>query len=412
MNSPSYYNQGEQSFNQPTNLFQRTEPKLNTVHGSQVPDIGLDLIMNKHSKQQSPKNLQFNNDSNISSRSSDQNSNLFGDDESDVSDSVSINQGIPSQYNKGFKQFQTNPNKYPNSDDESDESDLSKSPGPQMNYNNQPRFFNQEPQKPYVSEEEIINQKKELLYQFDRLEKRGLRIPKRYSINSDLDEMKADYEKLKREKETDSSVAFQRKMLMAAVSGTEFLNTKFDPFGIVLSGWSETVHDDIQNYDEIFEELHDKYGGASKMGPEVRLIMSLGGSAFMFHLTNKLMGNANVPDLMNVLKKNPDLMRNFANATMNSMNEQQTQQSQQQQQQSQQRNRGFNHDIPQQQQQRQNMKGPTNIDSILRDIETEDLDEKFDEMSMIDSDISDDSSINDLLTKKKNKKNNKRSLNI
>jgi hypothetical protein len=411
MNSPSYYNQGEQNFNSSTNLFQRTEPKLNVVHGSQVPDIGLDLIMNKHSKQQSPRNYNNNFTSdNISSRSSDQNSNLFGDDESDVSDNISINQGIPPTRAPvgNFNQFQSNPNRYPQSENSDDESDLSRSPGPQMNYNNQPRFFNQEPQKPYISEEEIINQKKELLYQFDRLEKRGLRIPKRYSINSDLEEMKADFEKLKREKETDSSVAFQRKMLMAAVSGTEFLNTKFDPFGIVLSGWSETVHDDIQNYDEIFEELHDKYGGASKMGPEVRLIMSLGGSAFMFHLTNKLMGNANVPDLMNVLKKNPDLMRNFANATMNSMNEQQPQQQQQQQ-----RNMGFNHNMQQpQQQQRQSMKGPTNIDDILNDIENQDLDDKIDEMSMIDSDMSDDSSINDLLTKKKNKKKNKRSLNI
>ena len=48
---------------------------------------------------------------------------------------------------------------------------------------------------------------------------------------------------------------------MAAVTGLEFLNNKFDPFSVNLDGWSESVNESIFDYDEIFEELYAKYGG-------------------------------------------------------------------------------------------------------------------------------------------------------
>ena len=38
-------------------------------------------------------------------------------------------------------------------------------------------------------------------------------------------------------------------MLMACVTGIEFLNGKFDPFDLKLDGWSESVHDGINDYD-------------------------------------------------------------------------------------------------------------------------------------------------------------------
>ena len=35
-------------------------------------------------------------------------------------------------------------------------------------------------------------------------------------------------------------------------------------------------------------ELAEKYGGDSEMAPEIRLLFTLAGSAFMFHLTNTM----------------------------------------------------------------------------------------------------------------------------
>ena len=72
-------------------------------------------------------------------------------------------------------------------------------------------------------------------------------------------------------------------MLMACITGVEFLNGKFDPFNIKLDGWSESMNEGINDYDEIFEELHEKYGGRADIAPEIKLMLMVGGSAFMFH---------------------------------------------------------------------------------------------------------------------------------
>lgn len=139
-----------------------------------------------------------------------------------------------------------------------------------------------------MSKAEAINVKRELLYQFDRLEKKGVRVPKKFTMASELDEMRAEYERLKKDREVDVSVQFQRRALMAFVSGVEFLNNRFDPFDAKLEGWSENVNDNIHDFDDVFEDLYDKYKGKGTMAPELKLMMSLSGSAFMFHLTNTM----------------------------------------------------------------------------------------------------------------------------
>ena len=106
---------------------------------------------------------------------------------------------------------------------------------------------------------------------------------------------------------------------MAIISGIEFLNNKFDPLSIKLNGWSENVMENITDYDEVFEELHDKYSSSVKMPPEIRLLMMVAGSGFMFHLTNSLFKSA-TPDLQDILRQNPDIMQNISQAAMKNMN--------------------------------------------------------------------------------------------
>lgn len=166
-----------------------------------------------------------------------------------------------------------------------------------------------------------MKEKKEILYQMDRLEAKGYRLPRKFSMQSDLEEMRSEYHRILREKEVDASVRFQRKMMMAAVTGLEFLNGRFDPFSVQLDGWSEQVHENITDYDDIFEELHEKYkSSGKKMAPELRLMMSLSGSAFMFHLTNSMFKQTQVPGVEQVLRSNPDLMKQFQNAAAQQMN--------------------------------------------------------------------------------------------
>jgi len=160
-----------------------------------------------------------------------------------------------------------------------------------------------------------INEKKEIIYQLDRLESKGFKVPFKFNMNSDFGEMKSEYNRIIREKELDGSVRFQQKMLMAFISGTEYMNSRYDPFTIKLDGWSEQVNENINDYDDIFEELHCKYKSTGKkMAPELRLFISLSGSAFMFHLTSRMFKEQPMPDVENVLKSDPELMKQFQNA--------------------------------------------------------------------------------------------------
>jgi hypothetical protein len=173
-----------------------------------------------------------------------------------------------------------------------------------------------EPQR--KSYEEIQREKQEILYELDRLQRQGFPPSKRYTMASTYEDMVYERNKLKKQRDIERSVRFARKGLMMFTSGIEFLNDKFDPFDIKLNGWSEKVMEDIHDYDEIFESLHEKYGEKVDMAPELKLLMALGGSAFMFHLTNSIF-KSNTPDLNDILKKNPDIMRSIQQASIQQM---------------------------------------------------------------------------------------------
>lgn len=169
-----------------------------------------------------------------------------------------------------------------------------------------------DPQQRIMNE---LNEKREIIYQLDRLESKGYKVPFKFNMNSDLEEMRNEYHRIVREKELDASVRFQQKMLMAFVSGTEYMNNRYDPFAIKLDGWSEQINENINDYDDIFEELHYKYkSSGKKMAPEMRLFISLSGSAFMFHLTSRMFKEQPLPNVENVLKSDPELMKHFQNA--------------------------------------------------------------------------------------------------
>ena len=171
------------------------------------------------------------------------------------------------------------------------------------------------------SKEEILREKFIYLKKLEELERRGVRLTQKYSMDSNLDEMKGEYEMLKEEKSRDNSKKFQAKMLMACVTGIEFLNNKFDPFNVKLDGWGENLHENVSDYDDVFGELHDKYKSKASLAPELKLMFMLGGSAVMTHMTNTMF-KSSIPGMDDVLKQNPELMREFTQAAANTMQEQ------------------------------------------------------------------------------------------
>jgi tetrahydromethanopterin S-methyltransferase subunit B len=168
------------------------------------------------------------------------------------------------------------------------------------------------------SKEEILKEKFTVLRKLEELETKGVHLSKHYTMDSSLDEMKGEYEHHISEKERKNSVQFQAKMLTTFITGIEFLNTKLNPFDIKLDGFSESINENIEDYDDIFSEIHEKYKGKVKMAPEIRLVFQLATAGMMVHMTNTLFKSA-MPNMDDMMRQNPDIMNTFSKAAMQSM---------------------------------------------------------------------------------------------
>ena len=175
-----------------------------------------------------------------------------------------------------------------------------------------------EPEVSEIPKTDILKEKFKYLKLLEELEKKGVTLSKKYDMESSLLEMQGEYETLIEEKEKHNSIKFQGKMLMAMITGMEFLNNKFDPFDVKLDGWGEQVNENINEYDEIFKELHDKYKSKGKMAPEIKLLFQLAGSGIMIHMTNTMF-KSSMPGMDDIMRQNPDLMNQFTQAAVNQM---------------------------------------------------------------------------------------------
>lgn len=169
------------------------------------------------------------------------------------------------------------------------------------------------PQIPSKGYETIEDEKAALLTKIERLKKKGIQGSNRLTIYSDIEELRTEFKRMMYSVELDQSVKFARRMLVACCTGIEFMNKRFDPFDIQLDGWSETIMENIDDYDGVFEELHNKYKAKIDMAPELKLVMMVGGSAMMFHLTNSMFKSA-FPSMNQVVRQNPELVKNMVEA--------------------------------------------------------------------------------------------------
>jgi hypothetical protein len=172
--------------------------------------------------------------------------------------------------------------------------------------------------QPKLTKDELLREKFKFLRKLEALEKKGVELTKKYNMESDLAEMQGEYEMIMEEKTKQNSVKFQGNMMMAVINGIEFLNNRFDPFDIKIDGWGEQINENINDYDDVFGELYEKYKSKATLAPELKLMFQLGGSAMMVHMTNTMFKSA-MPGMDDIMRQNPDLMRQFQSAAVNSM---------------------------------------------------------------------------------------------
>ena len=159
------------------------------------------------------------------------------------------------------------------------------------------------PADAYASVEE---EKMELLARLERWGAKG-----KLSVRSDIRDVRYRFKAAKYDRGFSRARIQYQGMLMGAVTTIERVNGAWDPVGAHLDGWSQAVHQDLHNYDPIFEDLFEKYGGKTMLPPEMALMMQLGYSAYSYHLT-RAAAQASQPAIEDFLRRNPQFVESMA----------------------------------------------------------------------------------------------------
>jgi hypothetical protein len=187
---------------------------------------------------------------------------------------------------------------------------------------------------PKMSEDAIMKKKYEMLRKFERLNKLGVPIRKRFTMDSPLDEMEMELEFVRKEKAMDSTIKQFSEWFITGMSAMEWGSKNvgmIKMFGLQLDGLSQSAQMNVGDLEEDFEELYDLYGDQMRMHPLVRIPMRTCFMVYMVHLTNQMAMKAPVPNIQEILRQNPDIARQMAAQAMQGQTEQFRQQAQQQQ---------------------------------------------------------------------------------
>ena len=170
-----------------------------------------------------------------------------------------------------------------------------------------------------MSEENTLKEKYEILRKFERLQKLGVPLRKRFTLDSPIDEMRIELDFIKREKAMDQTIKQFCDWYITGMSALEWSSKNVSlmkAFGLNLDGLSESAQMNVGDMEDDFEELYDLYGENLKMHPLVRIPIRTCMMVYMVHLTNQMTLKSPIPNMDQILKTNPDIARQLATAAM------------------------------------------------------------------------------------------------
>ncbi len=142
-----------------------------------------------------------------------------------------------------------------------------------------------------LSPQEIRIKKIELLRRLSEIKTKGYNLTKDYDFNSSIEEMEYEYDLLKSFADKRNGVKLYRSLVLNGISLIEMGNKAYDPFSFKLDGWSEHMSVEIDGWDDVLEELYEKYktsGGG--WPPELKLALLIVGSGAGYHFTKANLG--------------------------------------------------------------------------------------------------------------------------
>lgn len=162
-----------------------------------------------------------------------------------------------------------------------------------------------------LTAQQIRMKKIEMLRKLSEIKAKGYELSKKYDFNSSIEEMEYEYELLKSFANKRNGIKLYKNIILNTASAIEFLNDKYDPFDFKLSGWSEHMSVEVDSYEDVLEELYEKYKGkGSSMPPEIKLVLLMVTSASAFHFTKSYAQNSAIEA---ALKSNPGMIASMLN---------------------------------------------------------------------------------------------------
>jgi hypothetical protein len=130
-------------------------------------------------------------------------------------------------------------------------------------------------------------EKRELLTRFFEFEEAGVPCPKRFTLKSDISEMRFEFKKLDDEFNRKKAIAMWKEGVKLVSTMIEVANKKFDPIGWKATDFSDNLDLKLGEMDWALREIHKKYfrrGG--KPSPEIFVLLAIGSTAVATHKAN------------------------------------------------------------------------------------------------------------------------------
>ena len=187
-------------------------------HNTSNLDLGLDLLANQNKKKMSDPNLSKLNNISLDTHNLSSNNQSKNINTSSLNHISSINPSSTLNHTSSMNPSSTlnrtssmnpsaNVNPPPLNKGDINPSTPDIGNNSNINLDNEPKPIKN------MTQEEIQKEKTEILSYFDRLEKRGIRITKRFNLSSNLDDMRYEKKRIIEEREAENSIKFQRKMM-------------------------------------------------------------------------------------------------------------------------------------------------------------------------------------------------------
>ena len=141
---------------------------------------------------------------------------------------------------------------------------------------------------------------------------------RKFSIKDTYKSIKAEYELHNKRIKGQTGINLAKSFLCFSVRCVEWGNDKFDFVGDKLTGWSTHFQSNIDDFDDVLEELYEKYSSNINMAPELKLLFLVVQSAVMYGLMKHLTSSESIG---NILQANSGMMNMIANKVMNSNTE-------------------------------------------------------------------------------------------